>query len=450
VLYSEEMNDPIRHVVVLMLENNSFDRMLGCMKTVYPEMEGVEPDATPNENPDFPDASHLFAQLPDADDTVAQDPGHELDDVLRQIHDGCSGFVTDFSQHCPTAPESEKYQIMAYFKKGELPVLHTLGENFLICDHWFSSVPGPTWPNRFFVHSGTSLGHVDMPNGFFHPSLHLCDQPTVYERLSEQTISWKIYFGDFPQSLLMTHQWAHPKCYCYLETFFDDASGAEQDFPQYSFIEPYYFGAKQNDQHPPTDVRHGEVLIAQVYNALRANEELWNSALFVLLYDEHGGFYDHVPPPETIAPDEDTKNFDFKTLGVRVPAVLISPWLDPGVLKTEFDHTSLLKYATDKWGLGPLGKRTAQTNTFADALTKRTSARDDCPKIIEAPTPEDNPTDLPLNAQQAALAGFSHHLAVNITKSDDATIAGQSRAMASGYEAQSKTVAERADQFLAK
>src|SRR5205809_2504371 len=179
-------------------------------------------------------------------------------------------------------------------KGGELPVLHKLAEHFLICDHWFSSVPGPTWPNRFFVHSGTSLGHVDMPNGFFHPGIHLYDQPTVYQRLSEKGISWKIYFGDVPQSLVLIHQLMHPKGYHHHDRFFEDAAGPEAGFPQYSFIEPYYFGAKQSDQHPPTDVRHGEALIASVYNAIRSNDQLWNSTLFVLLYDEHGGFYDHV------------------------------------------------------------------------------------------------------------------------------------------------------------
>ncbi len=442
------MADPIRHVVVLMLENNSFDRMLGCMKAVFPDMEGVDPNAEPSTNPDFPDASHLYAQLPDADFTVAQDPGHELDDALRQIHAGCSGFVSDFVQHCPTAPASEKYQIMAYFEKGELPVLHELAENFLICDHWFSSVPGPTWPNRFFVHSGTSLGHVDMPNGFFHPGLHLYDQPTVYQRLSEKNTSWKIYFGDFPQSLLLTHQLGHPKSYAHHEQFFRDAAGPEAAFPQYSFIEPYYFGAKQDDQHPPTDVRHGEALIATIYNALRANEELWASTLFVLLSDEHGGFYDHVPPPSTVAPDGHIGNFDFKTLGVRVPALLISPWVDRGVLKTEFDHTSLLKYATDKWGLGPLGDRTAQAQTFADAF--RTSVRDDCPTSIQVPVPTDNAADSPLTDHQAALAGFSHYLEVNVTKSGDPTIAAHSKATAGTYQQQSTAVGERADQFLAK
>src|SRR5260370_38551167 len=106
---------------------------------------------------EFHVSNNLIEQIQVAQHSVAKDRGHELDDALRQIHEKNSGFVADFVQHCPTAPKDERYQIMAYFQRGELPVLHKLAEHFLICDHWFSSVPGPTWPNRFFVHSGTSL-----------------------------------------------------------------------------------------------------------------------------------------------------------------------------------------------------------------------------------------------------------------------------------------------------
>ena len=314
-----------------------------------------------------------FAQLPDATRTVPVDPDHDLDDVLRQINGGaCNGFVADFAQHKPAAPVSERYQIMAYFKRGDLPVLHGLAEQFLVCDQWFSSVPGPTWPNRFFVHSGTSLGHVDMPEGFFHPAIHLYNQPTVFERLGERNVSWRIYYGDVPQTLVMLEQLKFPDHYRKLGDFAADAVEQANTFPAYVFIEPSYFGSGQNDEHPPTDVMHGEALVAGIYNALRQNETLWQSTLLVLLYDEHGGFYDHVPPPATVAPDGNTKQFAFNTLGVRVPAILISPWLDPGVLSTEFDHTSLLKYLTDKWGLGPLGNRVPQANSSAAALTKRT------------------------------------------------------------------------------
>lgn len=283
------MTDPIEHVVVLMFENNSFDRMLGCMRAVYPTLEGVDPNKI-RINPDYPDTTHVFPQLKDAAYSISTDPDHELDDVLQQLDGGCMGFVTDFAQHNPKAPAFDRYQIMAYFTLGTLPVLHTLARSFLVCDHWFSSVPGPTWPNRFFVHSGTSLGHVDMPNGFFQPAIHLYDQPTVYGRLSERGVAWKIYYGDVPQSLILVEQLKHPTNYQLMGDFFQDAAGPAENFPPYSFIEPYYFGAKQADQHPPTDVRHGEAFLAQVYNAIRANEDLWRSTLLVVLYDEHGGF----------------------------------------------------------------------------------------------------------------------------------------------------------------
>jgi hypothetical protein len=118
--------------------------------------------------------------------------------------------------------------------------------------------------------------------------------------------------------------------------------GHAKEFPEYVFVELYYVGAKQRDQHPPTDVRPGEVLLARIYKALRGNEALWRSTLLVVLYDEHGGFYDHVSPPAAVPPDEHTKDFAFDRLEVRVRAILISPWVDPGVLSTQFDHTSLL------------------------------------------------------------------------------------------------------------
>ncbi len=183
---------------------------------------------------------------------------------------------------------------MGIYPRGFLPVLHTLAENFAICDHWYSSLPGPTWPNRFFIHSGTGNGHVKMPNGVFDKNWHVYDQTTVYDRLCELHISWKIYHHGMPQSLVMLHQLEHALHYHDMQRFFQDAAGPAGDFPQYSFIEPAYSGAEQNDQHPPSDIMQGEFLLAKVYNALRANGELWNSTLFVFLYDEHGGFFDHV------------------------------------------------------------------------------------------------------------------------------------------------------------
>ena len=289
-----------------------------------------------------------------------------------------------------------------------------------------------------------------MPEGISHPAVHIYNQPTVFRRLSEQHVTWRVYYGDVPQSLVMTEQLTYPLSYRKMERFAADTQDTHSSFPQYVFIEPSYFGANQNDQHPPTDIAHGEGLVAQIYNAIRRNEQLWQSTLFVLLYDEHGGFCDHVPPPATVAPDANTNGFAFDRLGVRVPAVLISPWVDAGVLSTVFDHTSLLKYLTDKWRLGPLGSRVPRANSFADALSVRKTGRIDCPNSLAIPAARPNDMNVAMNAHQIALAGFTQHLEVTGTEASDRMIAAHVRAMSSDYASQSQAVSERVDQFLAQ
>ncbi len=406
------MRDPVEHIVVLMLENNSFDRMLGSL----PGVEGVDP-ANLKTNPDYPSGAPV-SERPTSARSMPSDPEHELDDVLDQINGPCDGFVRDFAQHFPQTGLEQRSEIMAFYDRGALPVLHTLAESFAICDHWFSSLPGPTWPNRFFVHSGTSLGHVKMPNGIFQPNLHLYDQPTVYERLSDKGIDWAIYYGDFPQSIVMTRQWSHLDRYHRMEQFFEAAQGLPEKFPQYAFIEPTYFGAAENDQHPPADVFAGEALLARVYNALRQNGALWQKTLFVVLHDEHGGFYDHVAPPKAVPPDEHTKEFAFDQYGVRVPAILISPWIAPQVIKDEFDHTSLLKYVVDKWGLEELGNRVAAAHSFGMYLTQREAPRIDTPGIIAVPVANPAPKTRDLNANQNALVAFSRFLETKIADAE--------------------------------
>ncbi len=152
------------------------------------------------------------------------------------------------------------------------------------------------------------------------------------------------------------------------------------------------------------------MLLAQVYNAIRANEALWEKTLLVVLYDEHGGFYDHVTPPACVAPDGNTSEFSFAQYGLRVPAVLISPWLEKQVLSDVLDHTSLLRYATDKWGLGPLGARTAAAKSFASSWKVAGAVRTDVPANIPEPTTLPNPVVEGLNPNQLALVGFSRYL----------------------------------------
>ena len=218
-------------------------------------------------------------------------------------------------------------------------------------------------------------------------------QETIFDRLSEAGIDWKIFHDGIPQSIVLTRlltRYLTFRGYKDMDSFYDLASGNPGDFPAYAFIEPRYFGSDENDQHPPADIRRGEMLIADVYNAIRSNRALWESTLLVITSDEHGGFYDHVEPPDTVPPDDHTAEWSFDRLGVRVPTVLVSPWIKRGVVKTVFDHTSLLRYLCEKWNLEPLGARMQasagpkRANSFADELTKLTSPRTDTPERIEA------------------------------------------------------------------
>jgi len=204
-----------------------------------------------------------------------------------------------------------------------------------------------------------------------------------------------------------------------MHEFFSDVQGPAGAFPSYSFIEPNYFKGEQNDDHPPHSTMRAQRLLAHVYNELRKNEALWNSTLLVVLYDEHGGFYDHVPPPAAVPPDQYQDKFTFDRLGIRVPALLVSPWVDRRVISTKFDHTSLLKYLTELWKLGPLTERVRQANGFSEAF--RNSPRTDTPPSVPVPPliavagplgVTDQELAEPVNENQKALLVFSKHLEV--------------------------------------
>ena len=195
-----------------------------------------------------------------------------------------------------------------------------------------------------------------------------------------------------PQSLALSHQRRPTNAifYRWLDRFFDDAQGIESNFPEFAFIEPNHFHVPfeqpQNDDHPPHSTIPAQALLAKVYNDLRSNAELWNSTLLVVLYDENGGFYDHVYPPAAVPPDMHTDEWTFDQLGVRVPALLVSPWVEQKVLSTPFDHTSLLKYLQDKWELGDLGQRTASAQSFVEAFITSGQPRSDTPESLELPS----------------------------------------------------------------
>ena len=408
------MPDKIEHVVLLMLENHSFDQMLGSLTEVYPNLDGVRLGQG-GQNVDS--KGQIYQQLITSERQMLLDPQHEVKNVLEQISNNNSGFVSNFERYFPKSSVQARGQIMNYYELDSLHALHFLARNFTICDRWFSSLPGPTWPNRFFALSGTSQGLVDMPeSGYYMAGAHDFfnqTQTTLFDRLDERGIPWRVYYHDFPVSVIFNSQRTddRKRHYHYMDRFLQDVAGSPDAFPKFSFIEPRYSGLDQNDDHPPHDVWKAQNLIAEVYNAIRSKEDLWKSTLLVVTYDEHGGFYDHVSPPAAVPPDTHTEEYTFDQYGVRVPALLISPWVGNGVDSTQYDHTSLLKYLQVKWGLGDLGNRTSSANPFQSITsTLRTNTPLSIP--IKPSNPQMDILAQALdNGHVSAIAAFLRYLA---------------------------------------
>jgi phospholipase C len=397
----------IRHIVVLALENRSFDHMLGDL----PGVDGVQPTWTNSDGVD------TYAQIPiagwDLQDevrTVDPDPRHDERSVRRQIADDNRGFVADYALSYPGTTPAQRQKIMAYYPYRSLGPLHELATTFAVCQRWHASVPGPTWTNRLFLMSGTSLGRVAMPGA---PNY---GQPSIFYRLWQAGRTSRVYYGTFPLSLLLDDQRIgietegyDPRPTYYPFGFFErHARGRESNFPDFVFIEPRYLGFAPNDDHPPHDPFNGQRLIARIYNALRANEALWRTTMFIILYDEHGGFADHVSPPPAVPPDDEDAEYDFKRLGVRVPAVIVSPWVTPQIVDALCDHTSLLRSLIEKWGLGALGARAAQATDVFAALQPAAKVRLDTPRRIGLDLPGEMSSVAPPTTHQDAVEHLAH------------------------------------------
>ena len=394
-------SDLIRHVVLLMLENCSYDRMLGALSS--PPPDGSNNDVN----------GSTYQQQVTKVARVTPDPRHELSHVIFQIADDNDNFVRDLSIAYPESTARQRQDVMGYYPAGFLTSMHPLAQSFTVCDRWFSSVPGPTWPNRLFALSGTSLGWVNMPVSMTELNWHWYNQTTLFDRLNQSKMDWKVYCGDAPLSLLFTHQWRRRNLRRYhpMSAFERDAAGAADAFPSFSLIEPRYLGSSANDDHPDHDVRAGEALIARVYNALRANEELFASTLLVITFDEHGGFYDSVAPPAAVPPDEHRGEYDFSRLGVRVPTILVSPFASAKTSHRVYDHTSLLKYLIEKWDLGPLGERTAAANSIGELLRRTPRSDESWPRALRTPRFRTRaPDQAPLSDNEKALALLGRYL----------------------------------------
>jgi phospholipase C len=381
--------DNLKHIVVLMMENRSFDHMLGSLTATNPKIDGINSGLS---NPDTTGASVKPQPLADFQGQLEPDPDHHFPAVDLQIFGGdtsagrvanMQGFVRSYFNQQGDMGHSQK--IMYYFAPDKLPVLTTLATEFAVFNRWFASIPGPTICNRAFVHYGTSFGRVDM-------NLLYVNEPfkSIYNRLiaANPKHTAKLYYYDTASSTmeitnLLQNQ---PELFGTYQQFLDDCG--KGNLPDYSFVEPNYNDHDTDsgeevasDQHPDHNIQAGELFIASVYNAIKQNADLWKSTALLVVYDEHGGIYDHVPPP-ACTPDKFTASandtgtgveFKFDRLGVRVPAILISPWIQKGtVVDRVFDHASIPATIT-KFFLGDYSPRSPR-ETSADVFIEPNAA----------------------------------------------------------------------------
>lgn len=350
------------HYVVLMLENRSFDHLFGYLGIG----DGIPAGGATNYLTPGNAGSGKFESRQGGDYTaIGQGPSHSLKQTNEQLFGqtkppasvaaatpALQGFVASFAtslqydlKRKPTT--SELQQVMNCFDPVQLPVLSTLARNFVLCDRWFADVPGPTMPNRAFVHAATSQGYTY--NAEWKPEF-TCK--TLYDRINAKpSLSWRIYYHDQNDVLEL-----YPKLksdttnHSLFANYAGDVAGDK--LATYSFITPAFIDSPQqpvNSMHAPADVRPAEKLVADVYSALREQPDVWKKTLLIVLFDEHGGYYDHVPPPATVSPDgiagltvpSYLVPFDFKRLGLRVPAILISPWFKQAVDSTVYSHSTI-------------------------------------------------------------------------------------------------------------
>lgn len=427
----------IEHIFVLMLENRSFDHMLGFSgisgteaskdknKTGNPtSIDGLNSAIHKNINP--VDGSEVAVNSP-ADfllKNIDKDPEHEFSNVLIQLcGEGAtynptiggypsinnSGFIQNYKfqkdekgqDNSSSTPE----RIMKCFSPEQLPVLNQLAKEFCVCDHWFSSLPGPTWPNRFFMLAATSGGLDDSPSPadiIEATSLegYRFENGNIFDLLDDYCLDWKIFEGDeFPVSFALNGMNLNA-----LQGRFKDFGDFESELnkvdfnEKFVFIEPKY-GEDEfditgpgdyvcgNSMHPLNDVTRGEKLIKKVYETIR-NSPHWEKSLLVITFDEHGGFYDHVPPSKAVPPGDIANpsnvinNFKFDQLGVRVPSIIISPFIKKNVIDhTEYDHTSCLATMERLYGMSHLTERDKAANDFLHLFTLDTP-RTDTPAIL--------------------------------------------------------------------
>ncbi|KAH6797174.1 non-specific phospholipase C6 [Perilla frutescens var. hirtella] len=398
----QQQQQPIKTIVVLVLENRSFDHILGWMKqSINPSIDGV----TGRECNSVSTNSTQKICFSDDAEFVDPDPGHSFEDVAKQVFGSASiPSMSGFVEQASSMSENISQAVMKGFRPENVPIYAELVKEFAVFDRWFSSIPGPTQPNRLFAYSATSHGstsHVKRQLATGYP------QQTIFDSLHDDKLDFGIYFQNIPATLFYRNLRKLKyvfKFHDYDLRFKRDAKNGK--LPNLCVIEPKYFGivgSPANDDHPSHDVANGQKLVKEVYESLRASPQ-WNETLFVITYDEHGGFYDHVQTPYVDIPNPDGNTgpapyfFKFDRLGVRVPTIMVSPWIKKGSVisrpkgpakNSEYEHSSIPATIRKIFNLSShfLTHRDAWAGTFEQVFSELKSPRTDCPEVLPDVTP---------------------------------------------------------------
>jgi phospholipase C len=353
-----------------------------------------------------------FTVTKPADYAMPVDPCHEFPCVTWQLcGNGVSypfagaypavlnsGYVASYAT---SGGQANPGEIMKCYSPAQLPVLNELARQFAICDNWHASLPGPTWPNRFFAHAASSGGLDHSPStadmtewetvpgeGFSFPN------GAIFDRLNDSQVAWRLYSGD---DIPIVAALKGIDLITDIHDYGDFASDvAQSNYPaSYTFIEPSYGHLTDftcgTSQHPLDDVTRGESLIKATYEAVR-NSPLWNNSLIVITWDEHGGFFDHVAPPTAVAPGDTTPGskynqygFTFQQYGPRIAAVVISPLIPVNLVDHRvYDHASIPATLEARFGLKPMTQRDTSAQNLM-SLVSLTNPRGDTPSTLPAP-----------------------------------------------------------------
>lgn len=346
-----EMGWPLlRHridtVVVLCMENRSFDHYFGALSLLeeHPDVDGLTAEMS-NPHPEGHEVPVFLTEV-----WCLEDPPHSWRTSRVQWNEGANdGFVIAFHDREPDVA----HEAMGYFDRPSLPAFYELADAFTLCDRWFGSQLSSTWPNRFYLHCADNGGETG--NSF--PTVEVV---SIYDRLVEAGWTWGCYYGNAPFLILVPDRRPDEPQFMPVEQFFVDAAAGT--LPNVVMVDPVFGRA---DDHPPAHPVAGQVFAAQIYEALRSSPQ-WERCVFVITYDEHGGFFDHVPPPEL--PD-DRADEGFGQAGFRVPTLVVGPYVKQNhVSHVVYDHTSILALIQQLFELEPLRMRDAAADPMLDVF----------------------------------------------------------------------------------